>query len=42
MTKAAAVCSVFLGLGFGLPGAYGALYFAREGQVLRNRGHRWG
>lgn len=33
MTKAAAVCSVLLGLGFGLPGAYGAWYFAREGQV---------
>jgi len=33
MTKAAAVCSLVLGLGFGLPGAYGAWYFARHGEV---------
>ena len=33
MTKAAAVCSLVLGLGFGLPGAYGAWYFARLGEV---------
>lgn len=33
MTKAAAVCSVVLGLGFGLPGAYGAWFFARHGEV---------
>lgn len=33
MTKAAAVCSVLLGLGFGLPGAYAAWYYARYGQV---------
>ena len=33
MTKAAGVCSILLGLGFGLPGIYGAWYFAREGQV---------
>ncbi len=33
MTKAAAVCSLLLGLGFGLPGAYGAWYYARFGEV---------
>ena len=33
MTKAAAVCSLVLGLGFGLPGAYGAWHFARHGEV---------
>ncbi len=33
MTKSAAVCSVALGLGFGLPGVRGAWYFAREDQV---------
>lgn len=33
MTKAAAVCSLVLGLGFGLPGAYGAWYYARRGEV---------
>lgn len=33
MTKAAAVCSLVLGLGFGLPGAYGAWYYARHGEV---------
>ena len=33
MTRAAAVCSLVLGLGFGLPGAYGAWYYARHGEV---------
>lgn len=33
MTKAAAVCSLVLGLGFGLPGAYGAWFYARHGEV---------
>ena len=33
MTKAAAVCSLVLGLGFGLPGAYGAWFYARQGEV---------
>ena len=33
MNRAAAVCSVVLGLGFGLPGAYGAWYYARHGEV---------
>ncbi len=33
MTKAAAVCSLVLGLGFGLPGVYGAWYYARHGEV---------
>lgn len=33
MTKAAAVCSLVLGLGFGLPGGYGAWYYARNGEV---------
>ena len=33
MTKAAAVCSLVLGLGFGLPGAYGAWSYARQGEV---------
>ena len=33
MIKAAAVCSVVLGLGFGLPGAYGAWFLARSGEV---------
>ena len=33
MTRAAALCSVLLGLGFGLPGAYGAWYYARHGEV---------
>jgi len=31
--RAAAVCSLVLGLGFGLPGAYGAWYYARHGEV---------
>lgn len=33
MTRAAAVCTLVLGLGFGLPGAYGAWYYARHGEV---------
>ncbi|MFC6288187.1 hypothetical protein ACFP3Q_14015 [Nocardioides sp. GCM10027113] len=33
MTRAAAVCSLVLGLGFGLPGAYGAWHLARNGEV---------
>ena len=33
MTKAAAVCSLVLGLGFGLPGAYGTWFYARQGEV---------
>jgi hypothetical protein len=33
MNRAAAVCSLVLGLGFGLPGAYGAGYYARHGEV---------
>lgn len=33
MTRAAAVCSLVLGLGFGLPGVYGAWYYARHGEV---------
>ena len=33
MTRAAAVCSFVLGLGFGIPGAYGAWYYAHQGQV---------
>ena len=35
MIKAAAVCSVVPGLGFGLPGAYGAWHYARHGEVWR-------
>lgn len=33
MTRAAAVCSLVLGLGFGLPGAFGAWYYVRHGEV---------
>lgn len=33
MIRAAAVCSLVLGLGFGLPGAYAAWYYARHGEV---------
>ena len=33
VTKAAAVCSLVLGLGFGLPGVYGAWYFAQHNQA---------
>jgi len=33
VTRAAAACSLVLGLGFGLPGAYGAWYYARHGQI---------
>lgn len=33
MTRAAGVLAVILGLGFGVPGAIGARYFARHGEV---------
>ena len=33
VTRAAAVCSLLLGIGFGLPGAVGAWYYARHGDV---------
>jgi hypothetical protein len=33
MIKVAAVCSLFLGLGFGIPGVLGTLHFARTGRV---------
>lgn len=33
MTRAAAACSLLLGLGFGLPGAYGTVYFARHAEA---------
>lgn len=33
MNRAAAVCSLVLGLGFGLPGVYGAWYSARHGEM---------
>lgn len=33
MTKAAAACSLLLGLGFGLSGAYGAWFYVRHGEV---------
>ena len=33
MGTAAAVCSLALGLGFGLPGVVGILHFARTGEV---------
>jgi hypothetical protein len=33
VNRAAGVCSLVLGLGFGLPGVYGAWYNARQGQV---------
>lgn len=33
MNRAAAACSLVLGLVFGLPGAYGAWYYARHGEV---------
>ncbi|KRF25603.1 MULTISPECIES: hypothetical protein [unclassified Phycicoccus] len=33
MRVAAAVCSLVLGLGFGLPGVFGALHLARTGEV---------
>ena len=33
MNKGAAACSLLLGLGFGLPGVYGAWYFARQSEV---------
>lgn len=33
MIEAAAICSLVLGLGFSLPGVYGAVHFARHGEV---------
>jgi hypothetical protein len=51
VTRAAAVCSLVLGLGCGLPGAYGAWYYARHGEVWTILGYptygngpfeRWG
>lgn len=51
MIRAAAVCSIVLGLGFGLPGAYGTWYYARHGEVWKFLGfstygdgpfERWG
>jgi len=33
VTRTAAVCSLVLGLGFGLPGVYGAWHLARHGEV---------
>jgi hypothetical protein len=33
MVIAAAICSLVLGLGFGLPGIVGTLHFARTGEV---------
>ena len=33
MRVAAGVCSLVLGLGFGLPGVFGALHLARTGEV---------
>lgn len=33
MTRAAGICSLAVGLGFGLPGAYGTWYYARHSQV---------
>ena len=51
MTRAAALCSVLLGLGFGLPGAYGTWHYAREHGVWQFLGfptygdgpfERWG
>ena len=51
MIRAAAICSLVLGLGFGLPGAYGTWHFARHGEVWKFPGfptygdgpfQRWG
>ena len=51
MIRAAAICSLVLGLGFGLPGAYGTWHFARHGEVWKLLGfptygdgpfERWG
>jgi hypothetical protein len=35
MRVAAAVCSLVLGLGFGIPGLFGALHLARTGEVWK-------
>jgi hypothetical protein len=51
MTRAAALCSIVLGLGFGLPGAYGTWHYARQHEVWQFLGfptygdgpfERWG
>lgn len=51
MTKTAAICALILGLGFGLPGAYGAWHYAQHDEVWRFAGfptygggpfERWG
>ena len=51
MTRAAALCSMVLGLGFGLPGAYGTWHYARQHEVWQFLGfptygdgpfERWG
>lgn len=51
VTRAAAACSLLLGVGFGLPGAYGAWYFSRQREVWTFLGYptygqgpfeRWG
>lgn len=33
MVRTAAVLSYILGLGFGIPGAYGTWYFAKQGEI---------
>jgi hypothetical protein len=33
MVTAAALCSLVLGLGFGIPGIFGTIHFARTGEV---------
>ena len=33
MSRAAAVCSILLALGFGLPGLFGAIHLSRTGEV---------
>lgn len=51
MKVAAAVCSLMLGVGFGLPGIFGALHLSRTGEVWKFLGfptygngpfERWG
>lgn len=38
LTKVAAGCAVLSGLGFGLPAVYGAVHFARRGEVWQFMG----
>jgi hypothetical protein len=33
MTRVAGILSIFLGLGFGLPGVFGAIHLSRSGEV---------